>query len=157
MPQLHCSPCKRSQLREWVDLKSEKFLIWNIRSQPFLKLAPFYKNKVTLAPTCLKKAWKTEKQSDFAVSSFFKLPLTLDTDNTTENTQSCYLTFIHFCSLETNSDFCCCFSELTHSFLRTQLLRATRKLFEGFRTCFSNEVERKIQIRTYLLLERVLR
>jgi len=54
---------------------------------------------------------------------------------------------------------CCYFPEIMHSYLDTQLLRATGKLFEGlkwFRYLFSNEVERKVHIRTNILLKRAL-
>jgi len=61
------------------------------------------------------------KMCDFAVSSFFKLLLTIrrPADKTTENTQSYSLTFI-----ETNPvTFCCCFSEIIRS---CQIIRSWR-------------------------------
>jgi len=49
-------------------------------------------------------------------------------EHTTEITQSYYLTFISYSSLETNLvTFRCCFSEIRRSYLGTQLIRITCK------------------------------
>ena len=74
-------------------------------------------------------------------------------DSTIKNPQSYFHTLVLIGSKPT--DFFLAFSEIIRSHLGTQLVRATRKSFEGSNgpeTCFSNEVERTIHISTNRLL-----
>jgi len=69
------------------------------RSQAFGRWHSFQKNVTLLSPR-LQQSWKSQKPSDFALTSLSEVPLEMHTDNTTENPQSYCLIVIPYCSLK---------------------------------------------------------
>jgi len=81
------------------------------------------------------------------------------TDNTTENTQLYRFTFTHYCSLQTNLVTFQRFSEIVRSNPGTQLLRTTRKPFQGFkrsRYFFQMKLRGNSRFTRSMLLQRAL-
>jgi len=77
-------------------------LVHTVGSQPFLSWYLFHKNTVTFAAPRLKESVEITRTVRFCSILTFKLPIVIHTNNTTENTQSYYLSIILHYPLETN-------------------------------------------------------